>query len=226
MILVFLMGIDEFIQQKFGNQPRYLVEAGCQDIKKSISSHTTDKHLYETGFKKIRTALIQDKGVDLTPLTELGYERLRIVNSNLREYDVLRRARHLGCVLDEEKIANNAYKSITNLGAEKLQAVEQILEIKLNPRLIAEEAYKVLKEHCPDYSFSPRALKALAYAVKKGISIDIQQLPEPQKLEATIQELLPTRIPEAVEHLQNMQRWGITLVSPQALAILERTAQL
>ena len=141
----------------------------------------------------------------------------------MRGYQILKVAQRAHIPLDNIRIATISYDSIAYSGQEKLAATERELEIALEPEKIAREAYIILAKHCPDDRFSPKALDALAYAVERGGTIDRHKLPNEEKLSKTIKILLDKgfdRVEEAVQHLNNLQQWGIKLASPKTMETL------
>lgn len=219
-----MANIDDLVKEKFGNEAQHLVEMGCQEIKKGYVGNWS---LCEKGFKKIEKALKRGK-VDLTPLVDTGFDRLNTINQGTEGYEILKKARAFGASFDEVRVAEFAYESIINEGAEHLKAAERRLELTLDPDRIIKKAYEVLAKYCHDSSFSPRAIEALAYAAAKGGQVDPSKLPGEEDAQKIIGELLTYRQGRvtALECMKNFRSLGLQIVSEETIAKLGKVIEL
>ncbi len=227
-----MTGIDDLIGGMYKSDAQYLVDAGCRDIKKSFESGIYREENFKKGEAKLRDAYKRDQGnINLAPLVELGYERLRIINSGDGPYRVFELAKELGAQLDEERIRQDAYHSIGNLGTEALVLMEKHLSIKPDPQEILRQVYMNFDRYAEGddpNSFWPRSFDALFYAVSRGGEVDKSKLPDKERFEKVIQyELEPLRnTRKALEYLRGFDKLGLPLATPETIATLGRIAEL
>jgi len=127
---------------------------------------------------------ISAEGFDPNSLTELAYDKFRIIGSGATSYFelgvyILQEAHEVfGVSIDQQRVLEGAYATITNEGDRGLKVVEDELGIVVNPERVMEEAYQKAGQS----GFALRAMDALCYAHEHEGRID------PGKLDQSVIE--------------------------------------
>ena len=217
--------IDAYVAERFGDSAAYLMMDGCQDITRGQDNYNNE--WVERGFKKVQLAVSQGK--DLTPFLDLGYKNLCVLSSSPdRDWDrglrILQQAQQWGAPIDHDRLRRIAYSSITNEGTQRLTKIEKFLNVSIDPAQVAQEAYRVLNtQDCPFYA---RALDALIYASEKGEKINLAKLPENEKLEQAVTDVLQHNPHEGLRYLKVLRVWGRSIASDKAISQLEMVVSI